>query len=154
MAGAKKDKATTIDQATPEDTAPEQATEGEPPNNGLTEEEIFREGSHWYVVHTYSGYEDKVQANLEHRITTMDAQDLVFRVVIPSVNEIEIRDGQRRTVPKKILPGYVLVQDDRACRREGGLTGAGGEVEPRLACGPEHPGSDRLRGIGQPAHAP
>ena len=110
MAGAKKDKATTIDQATPEDTAPEQATEGEPPNNGLTEEEIFREGSHWYVVHTYSGYEDKVQANLEHRITTMDAQDLVFRVVIPSVNEIEIRDGQRRTVPKKILPGYVLVQ--------------------------------------------
>lgn len=109
MAGAKKKKATTIDQATPEDTAPEQSTEDERPN-GLTEEEIFREGSQWYVVHTYSGYEDKVQTNLEHRITTMDAQDLVFRVIIPSINEIEIRDGQRRTVPKKILPGYVLVQ--------------------------------------------
>ena len=109
MATAKKDKATIIDQATPEDTAPERSAEGQQPN-ALTEQEMFREGSHWYVVHTYSGYEDKVQTNLEHRITTMDAQDLVFRVVIPSVNEIEIRDGQRRTVPKKILPGYVLVQ--------------------------------------------
>ncbi len=62
------------------------------------------------MIHTYSGYENKVKANLEHRIQTMDAQDLIFRVVIPTEEEIEIREGQRRTVAKKIFPGYVLVQ--------------------------------------------
>lgn len=75
-----------------------------------TDEELFQEGRSWYVVHTYSGYEDKVRTNLEQRIKSMDAEDLVFRVVVPSVDEMEIRDGQRRTVPKKIFPGYVLVQ--------------------------------------------
>jgi transcriptional antiterminator NusG len=64
----------------------------------------------WYVIHTYSGYENKVKANLEHRTQTMDAQDLIFRVVVPTEDEIEIRDGQRHTVAKKIFPGYVLVQ--------------------------------------------
>jgi transcription antitermination factor NusG len=67
-------------------------------------------GSAWYVVHTYSGYEDKVRTNLQQRIKSMDAEDLVFNVVVPSVEEIEIRDGQKRTVPRKIFPGYVLVQ--------------------------------------------
>ena len=64
----------------------------------------------WYVIHTYSGYEDKVKTNLEHRVQNMDVADLVFEVVVPCVDEIEIRDGQRRTVPRKIFPGYVLVQ--------------------------------------------
>jgi transcriptional antiterminator NusG len=76
----------------------------------LSDEEIFQQGHSWYVIHTYSGYEDKVHNNLEHRIKTMDAQDLIFRVVVPSVDEIEIREGQRRTVQRKIFPGYVLVQ--------------------------------------------
>jgi transcriptional antiterminator NusG len=76
----------------------------------ITEEEMFQEGQSWYVIHTYSGYEDKVKTNLDQRIKSMDAQDLVFRVIVPSVDEIEIRDGQRRTVPRKIFPGYVLVQ--------------------------------------------
>jgi transcription termination/antitermination factor NusG len=71
---------------------------------------LFQPGRAWYVVHTYSGYEDRVKTNLDQRIKSMDAQDLVFRVVVPSVDEIEIRDGQRRTVPRKIFPGYVLVQ--------------------------------------------
>ena len=86
--------------------------EKEPPRSSLpvTDEELFQPGRSWYVVHTYSGYEDKVRANLEQRIKSMDASDLVFRVVVPSVEEMEIRDGQRRTVPKKIFPGYVLVQ--------------------------------------------
>jgi transcriptional antiterminator NusG len=75
-----------------------------------TDEELFQPGRAWYVVHTYSGYEDKVRTNLEQRIRSMDAEDLVFRVIVPSVDEMEIRDGQRRTVPKKIFPGYVLVQ--------------------------------------------
>jgi transcriptional antiterminator NusG len=76
----------------------------------IPEEELFQQGRAWYVVHTYSGYEDRVKTNLDQRIKSMEAEDLVFRVVVPSVDEIEIRDGQRRTVPRKIFPGYVLVQ--------------------------------------------
>lgn len=64
----------------------------------------------WYVIHTYSGYENKVKTNLEHRIDSMGAQDQIFQVIIPTEDEIEIRDGQRRTVQKKVFPGYVLVQ--------------------------------------------
>jgi transcriptional antiterminator NusG len=74
------------------------------------EEEAIQEGRAWYVIHTYSGYENKVKTNLEHRIQTMDAKDLIFEVVVPTEDEIEIRDGQRRTVARKIFPGYVLVQ--------------------------------------------
>ena len=64
----------------------------------------------WYVIHTYSGYENKVKTNLEHRIDSMGVRDRIFQVVIPTEEEIEIRDGQRRTVARKIFPGYVLVQ--------------------------------------------
>ena len=74
------------------------------------EEEVTPPGRAWYVIHTYSGYENKVKTNLEHRIESMDAQGLVYQVVIPTEDEIEIRDGQRRTVARKIFPGYVLVQ--------------------------------------------
>ena len=77
---------------------------------GSPEEDAIQEGREWYVIHTYSGYENKVKTNLEHRISTMDAKDLIFQVVIPTEDEIEIRDGQRRTVARKIFPGYVLVQ--------------------------------------------
>jgi len=99
--------------------APQEARE-EARRETTEEEDLFPAGRSWYVVHTYSGYEDRVKTNLEQRIKSMDAQDLVFRVVVPSVEEIEIRDGQRRTVPRKIFPGYVLVQmttlkqDDRS----------------------------------------
>lgn len=75
-----------------------------------TEEEAFAEGRVWYIIHTYSGHENKVKTNLEHRIPSMDAQDLIYRVVVPTEDEIEIRDGQRRTVSRKIFPGYILVQ--------------------------------------------
>jgi len=88
---------------------PEKQTRGRR-REEIPEEELFQPGRAWYVVHTYSGYEDKVKTNLDQRIKSMDAEDLVFRVVVPSVDEIEIRDGQRRTVPRKIFPGYVLVQ--------------------------------------------
>jgi transcriptional antiterminator NusG len=74
------------------------------------EDAAIQEGRAWYVIHTYSGYENKVKTNLEHRISTMDAKDLIFQVVIPTEDEIEIRDGQRRTVARKIFPGYVLTQ--------------------------------------------
>ena len=64
----------------------------------------------WFVIHTYSGYENKVKANLEHRIASMDVADKIFQVVVPTEEEIEIKNGQRRTVQKKVFPGYVLVQ--------------------------------------------
>lgn len=64
----------------------------------------------WYVIHTYSGYENKVKQNLEHRIDSMEMHDQIFRVIVPTEEEIEIKNGQRRTVNKKIYPGYVLVQ--------------------------------------------
>ena len=64
----------------------------------------------WYVIHTYSGYENRVKTNLEHRIKSMDVGDKIFQVVVPTEDEIEIRDGQRRTVAKKIFPGYILVE--------------------------------------------
>jgi len=72
--------------------------------------DISVEGRSWYVIHTYSGYENKVRTNLEHRIESMDARDLIFQVIVPTEDEIEIKDGQRRTVEKKVFPGYVLVQ--------------------------------------------
>jgi len=68
------------------------------------------DGRHWYVIHTYSGYENKVRQNLMHRIETMEMQDQIFRVIVPTEEEIEIKNGQRRTVHKKVFPGYVLVQ--------------------------------------------
>ena len=92
------------------EVAPAETAPGKPREPGLSEEEIFQPNRAWYVIHTYSGYEDKVKTNLEQRIKSMDAEDLVFHVTVPSVDEIEIRDGQRRTVPRKIFPGYVLVQ--------------------------------------------
>jgi transcriptional antiterminator NusG len=83
----------------------------------------------WYVIHTYSGYENKVKTNLEHRIESMGVQDKIFQVVIPTEEEIEIKDGQRRTVQKKVYPGYVMVEmamDDDAwyvVRNTPGVTG-------------------------------
>lgn len=68
------------------------------------------DGRRWYVVHTYSGYENKVKANLEHRIKSMDMGDKIFQVVVPTEDEIEVKGGQRRTVARKVFPGYVLVQ--------------------------------------------
>ena len=64
----------------------------------------------WYAVHTYSGYEERVRKNLEQRIKSMDATGDILKVVIPTEEEIEVKNGQRRTVTKKILPGYILVQ--------------------------------------------
>lgn len=64
----------------------------------------------WYVIHTYSGYENKVKNNLMKRISTMEMQDKIFTVLVPTEEEIEFRDGKRRTVQRKIYPGYVYVE--------------------------------------------
>jgi len=64
----------------------------------------------WFVIHTYSGHEERVKKNLGQRVKSMDSEDEIFQVVIPTEDEIEVRSGRRKTVTKKILPGYVLVQ--------------------------------------------
>ena len=63
----------------------------------------------WYVIHCYSGYENKVRHNLEQRVETMGMKDKIFDVVIPTQEEIEVREGKRRTIERHIFPGYVLV---------------------------------------------
>lgn len=64
----------------------------------------------WYVVHTYSGYENKVKTNLEKRVESMDMKDKIFRVMIPTEDEVEMKDGKKKTVTKKVFPGYVIVE--------------------------------------------
>jgi transcriptional antiterminator NusG len=63
----------------------------------------------WYVIHTYSGYEDQVAENLRQRIESLNMQDQIFDVLVPIEKQIEIKNGKRRTVEKKIFPGYVMV---------------------------------------------
>jgi len=83
----------------------------------------------WYVLHTYSGYEKKVKRNLERQIEDRGLQDQIFQVVVPVEEEVEIKDGQRRIVERKIFPGYVLVEmimDDETwflVRNTPGVTG-------------------------------
>jgi len=83
----------------------------------------------WFVIHTYSGYENKVKANLERRIHSMNMQDKIFRVLVPMEDEVEFKDGKRKITPKKVFPGYVLVEmdmDDQSwyvVRNTSGVTG-------------------------------
>jgi transcriptional antiterminator NusG len=100
---------------------------------------VVENGTHWFVIHTYSGYEERVKKNLEQRIRSMDSGREVLEVVIPTEDEIEVRDGQRRTVTKKILPGYVLVKMKLSDQSWGvvrntpgvtGFVGSGGKPTP------------------------
>ncbi len=68
------------------------------------------DGRAWYIVQTYSGYENKVKTSLEQRVKTMDMGSKIFQLIIPTEEEIEIKDGQRKTVSRKLFPGYVFVQ--------------------------------------------
>ena len=109
------------EQATEEITPP--ATETEARNEARQAARLSREApqpddpyaaerttKQWYVIHTYSGYENKVKTNLEHRIESMGVEDQIFQVLVPMEEEVEIKNGQRRTVNKKVFPGYVLVE--------------------------------------------
>lgn len=95
----------------------------------VQQREILDQDSRWYVVHTYSGQEDRVRQNLENRIDSLDVRNRVYRVVVPTEDEIEIRAGQKRTVTRKVFPGYILVEmlmDDetwRVVRETPGVTG-------------------------------
>jgi transcriptional antiterminator NusG len=74
------------------------------------EQPVVDDGRAWYVVHSYSGYENKVKKNLEHRIESMNMQNKIFQVVVPTEEEIEIKEGHRRRTKKRVFPGYILVQ--------------------------------------------
>src|SRR5579884_3678124 len=96
-------------------------------------------GALWYVIHTYSGYENKVRTNLERRVASMGMQGKIFRILVPTEDEIEIKDGKRRIAKKKVFPGYVLVEmimDDDSwyvVRNTPGVTGfvgSGGKPLP------------------------
>lgn len=67
-------------------------------------------GKRWYVLHTYSGYEENVKHNLEQRIETFHMQDKIFSVMVPKEKKIKIKNGKRQTIEEKIFPGYVLVE--------------------------------------------
>jgi transcription termination/antitermination protein NusG len=75
----------------------------------LIEAPLSEDGRAWYVVHCYSGYENKVRHNLEQRIETMGMKDKIFDVVVPTEEEIEVKEGKRRTVERRVFPGYILV---------------------------------------------
>ena len=97
----------------------------------------------WFVIHCYSGYENKVRKNLEQRIETMNMKDKIFDVVIPTQEEIEVRDGKRRTVERHVFPGYVLVnmileeESWFVVRNTPGVTGFVGMGEEPTALRPE-----------------
>ena len=74
----------------------------------MLEEQV--ENKRWYIIHAYSGQEDRVKKNLEQRIQTMDVKDKIFQVVVPTEEEMEYKDGQKKSNLKKIFPGYILVQ--------------------------------------------
>jgi transcriptional antiterminator NusG len=76
---------------------------------GQSEDGLQEDGRAWYVVHCYSGYENKVRHNLEQRIDTMGMKDKIFDVVVPTEEEIEVKEGKRRTVERRVFPGYILV---------------------------------------------
>jgi transcriptional antiterminator NusG len=72
--------------------------------------QISQLGKRWYVIHTYSGYEENVARNLHQRIDSMDMRDKIFKVLVPTEKRIKIKHGKRKTVTEKIFPGYVLVE--------------------------------------------
>ena len=91
----------------------------------------------WYIIQTYSGYENKVKANLERLIHTANMGNMIFNVVVPVEDEVEIKDGKKKVVPRKVFPGYVLVDmivDEHSwyvVRNTTGVTGfVGSEKHP------------------------
>ena len=104
-------RAGAVAEAEPEVEAPAPEPEPERPSAAApTAEPAADTGRRWYVIHTYSGYENKVKTNLEHRIQSMDMGDKIFQVLVPTEEEIEIKNGKRHPVERKIFPGYVLVE--------------------------------------------
>ena len=101
-----------VELAKPTETGVDGAQKAAEPAAALAEVSLAEpdDGRLWYVVHCYSGYENKVRHNLEQRIETMNMKDKIFDVVVPTEEEMEVREGKRRTVERRVFPGYILVQ--------------------------------------------
>lgn len=106
-------------------------------NNANDSEQNYKSQRAWYVIHTYSGYENKVKANLDKKVVAQDLGDVIFDVVVPMRVESEYKDGKRREVKRKIFPGYVMVDmivnnySWFVVRNTQGVTGfVGSEKEP------------------------
>jgi transcriptional antiterminator NusG len=114
--------------AEPSEEAPEAAEEDVDPATALKKELRLKPGD-WYVIHSYAGYENKVKANLETRVQNLDVGDYIFQVEVPTEEVTEIKNGQRKQVNRKVLPGYILVRMDLndeswgAVRNTPGVTG-------------------------------
>ena len=112
----------------PADEAPAEDDEDVDPVEALKKDLRTRPGD-WYVVHSYAGYENKVKANLETRVQNLDVGDYIFQVEVPTEEVTEIKNGQRKQVNRKVLPGYILVRMDltddswSAVRNTPGVTG-------------------------------
>lgn len=113
---------------TPE-AAPEPAEEEELDPAAALKKELRGKPGDWYVIHSYAGYENKVKANLETRVQNLDVGDYIFQVEVPTEEVTEIKNGQRKQVNRKVLPGYILVRMDltddswAAVRQTPGVTG-------------------------------
>ncbi|MGY4653638.1 transcription termination/antitermination protein NusG [Mycobacterium sp. URHB0021] len=113
---------------TPAAEAPADDAEEEDPAVALKKDLRLRPGD-WYVIHSYAGYENKVKANLETRVQNLDVGDYIFQVEVPTEEVTEIKNGQRKQVNRKVLPGYILVRMDLndeswgAVRNTPGVTG-------------------------------
>ncbi len=115
-----------------DDAAPEDATADEDDEEDPVEtlrRELRTAFGDWYVVHSYAGYENKVKANLESRIQSLDMEDYIFQVEVPTVDVVEIKNGKRQQVQRKVFPGYILVRMELndeswgAVRNTPGVTG-------------------------------
>jgi len=111
----------------------------------------------WFVIHTYSGYENKVKANLERRIESLEMEGKIFRVLVPMEQEYEIKDGKKRISMKKVYPGYVLVEmimgDDSwyVVRNTPGVTGFVGSGTKPVSLSPQESATIlRRMGIAEP----
>ncbi|HEX2134013.1 MAG TPA: transcription termination/antitermination protein NusG [Actinophytocola sp.] len=112
------------------DVATEETAEEEPADPAAEMRDALRRApGDWYVVHSYAGYENKVKTNLETRIQTLDMEDYIFQVEVPTEEVTEIKNGQRKQVQRKVLPGYILVRMElndpswSAVRNTPGVTG-------------------------------
>jgi transcriptional antiterminator NusG len=115
---ATTDEVEATDEVEDETSGDEPATEGDEPEEAPVDvlqefkDRLRSQIGDWYVVHTYSGMEKRVKSNLENRVTSLNAEDFIFEVVVPTEEVAEIKNGQRKLVKRTVLPGYVLVRMD------------------------------------------
>jgi transcription termination/antitermination protein NusG len=130
-AGDPSASGTTVDETADETTEPEEEFD---PVAELRQKLRYAPGD-WFVVHSYAGYENKVKANLETRISSLDMEEFIFQVEVPTREEVEVKNGKRMQVQNKVFPGYILVRmeltpESYSCvRNTPGVTGFVGSTD-------------------------